>query len=126
MNLLEPNKEEFFRCRCYSDEHTLNFSLDTEDEYGPFLYAHIFINTYDNIFKRIWTGIKYVFKYKCKYGHWDEWILNETDAKRMRNMLDEFIRLEEAKKIKWDVKAERPIIPQPAAGRKDGLEDQTS
>jgi len=80
-------KTHYFECQCYSDEHTLKFLIDEEEKD---LYVSIFLNQYRNIFKRIWVAIKYVFGYKCKYGHWDTWMLREEDFKRLQQLLKEY------------------------------------
>lgn len=84
----------YFECGCGADEHTLRFTLDLNDEEeseGKALYTSIFLNDYRRWYQRLWIGIKYIFGYKCKYGHWDAWILHEPDAIRLREMLDQFI-----------------------------------
>lgn len=78
---------EFFECACYSDEHTLKFGYDPEDNE---MYTSVFLNQYHNVFKRIWVALKYVFGYKCKYGHWDCFIMRPEDAERMKGLLDKF------------------------------------
>ena len=78
----------FFECECGSDEHTLRFTLDKED--GD-IHTSIFLNQYRPWWKRIYVAIRYVLGYNCKYGHWDNWILNRDDACRLRDMCDEFI-----------------------------------
>lgn len=78
----------YFDCTCGSNEHTLKFTLEKED--GE-LYTSVFLNQYRGFFKRLWIGIKYVFGYKCEYGHWDCWILDRDDAERLRDMCNEFI-----------------------------------
>jgi len=71
----------FFECICGSDEHTLRFILDKEDHE---IYTSIFLGTeHLSWFKRLWTGIKYIFGYKCKYGHFGNWILKEEDIKKL-------------------------------------------
>jgi len=75
---------EYFECSCYSDEHTLRFILDLEENE---LYTTIYLNQYNSFFKRVWIAIKYILGYKCKFGHWDCWILKLEDTKRMINML---------------------------------------
>jgi hypothetical protein len=79
----------FFECRCGTDEHTVRFVFDDDDP--PEVYLSIYLNQYRNIFKRIWVAVKYIFGYKCKYGHWDNWILDQNDANRMKGMLNQFI-----------------------------------
>jgi len=77
----------FFECGCGSDEHTLRFTLDNEDQE---IYTSIFLNNYNNIFKRIFIAIKYIFGYKCKYGHWDCWIMKKDDAQKLLEMLNNY------------------------------------
>lgn len=116
----------YFECGCGADEHTLRFTLDLDERD---LHTSIFLNDYRRWYQRLWVAIKYTFGYKSKYGDWDCWILHEPDAERLRKMLDEFIgkpstyftQEERKKRI-----LEKPIVPQPAAGRKDGTENQTS
>jgi len=80
----------FFECICGADEHTLKFVLSMEEDY-PEIYTTIFLNQYRSFWKRLWVGIKYIFGYKCKYGHWDVWVLNPGDAERLKGILDLFI-----------------------------------
>jgi len=76
---------EYFECACGGDEHTLRFIIDKEDKR---LYTSVFLNDYQSIWKRVWIAIKYIFGYKCQYGHWDYWIMRYEDIPRMREMLD--------------------------------------
>lgn len=80
----------FFECECGSSEHTLRFDLDRE---VPTLYTSVFLNDWRPWYKRVWVGIKYIFGYKCKYGHWDCWSLRESDAKDLLYLVDEFLEL---------------------------------
>ncbi len=82
----------YFECMCGSDEHTIRFILDNED--GD-LYTSIFLNQHRPWWKVLWVGIRYIFGYKCKYGHWDCWVLDPEDAVRLRDMCDEFIKKQE-------------------------------
>jgi len=86
---------EFFECVCGSSEHTLRIILDKSEhakEWPPEIFTELYLQQRRNIFKRFWIAIKYVFNYKCKYGHWDVFSLQIEDAKRLRGMIDEFIR----------------------------------
>jgi len=75
---------EHFECQCYSDEHTLKFNIDDEDGY---IYASVFLNQWNSWYKRIWIALKYVFGYKCKYGHFDSFMLRLEDHDRFRLIL---------------------------------------
>ena len=80
----------YFECACGSSEHTLRFTLDKEDKE---IYTDVYLNQYRAWYMRLLVGIKYIFGYKCKYGHWDNWILYEPDIIRLRNMCDELISI---------------------------------
>ena len=76
----------YFECSCHSDEHRLVFRFDMEDDCFP-CCAYVFLG--DNPWrKRIWYGLKYIFGYKCKYGHFDEFVLDPKDAGKMIEMLE--------------------------------------
>lgn len=75
----------YFECECGGDEHTLRFILDKEHKK---IYTTFFLNHYDQWYKRLWRGIKYIFGYKCKYGHWDVWTLRYEDIDRLKEVLN--------------------------------------
>lgn len=77
-------KREYFECECFSDEHTLTFTLDPDD--GE-LYTSVFLKQWHPWYARLWIAIKYLFGYKCKYGHWGTWILREEDSQRLADLL---------------------------------------
>jgi len=95
MSVVKSGRElEFFECACHGDEHTIKFRYDVEDNS---LYLNIFLNQYRNIFKRIWTAIKYVFGYKSKYGDWDCWELLPEDVGRLKEVLNRVVEMKYAK-----------------------------
>lgn len=82
---------EFFECICETDEHTLRFKLDTHDPVG--LYLSVFLNQYRGFFGRVWIAVKYLFGYKCRYGHWDCTMIKLKDADRLIRLLESYKRL---------------------------------
>jgi hypothetical protein len=52
------------------------------------VYVSIHLIPEYNIFKRIWNAIKYIFGYKCKYGHFDEFIFDKTDVKKLKKIIE--------------------------------------
>lgn len=80
---------EFFECQCHSDEHVLRLTLSLDDD--PVIYSSVFLGSYPWGWRRIWTGIKYIFGYKCKYGHWGCFQLKPDDALRLQGMLIKLI-----------------------------------
>ena len=81
---------EFFECVCKTDEHTIKFKLDVYDPNDIELYISIFLNQYRGFFHRLLIAIKYLFGYKCKYGHWDCTILRPEDTGRLIALLQKY------------------------------------
>ena len=96
---IASTKTEFFECHCFAEEHTIKFSY--EEEYNE-LYLSVFLNQYRPWWHRIWVATKYVFGYKCRYGHWDTWSLNVDDADRLRDFVDRVIEKDQIKNDKND------------------------
>lgn len=78
----------YFECDCGSSEHTIRFTLDKED---PTIYTSVFLNQYRSLWERVWVALKYVFGYKCRYGHWDCWSMRDSDARKLRDMCDDYL-----------------------------------
>ena len=85
MEQKEPMQSHYFDCQCSSPEHTLRFVYDSE--YNE-LYTEIFLCQNRNIFQRIWVAIKYIFGFKCRYGHWDCWLLRQEDCSQLLLLVD--------------------------------------
>lgn len=81
---------EFFECECSSPEHTLTFTLSL-DEDEPEIYTSVFLGSYPWGWKRFKTAVRYLFGYKCVYGHWDCFQLRPGDALRLQGMLERLI-----------------------------------
>jgi hypothetical protein len=82
---IAPLEAQHFECACHSPEHTLSFSWDDEENE---IYTQVFLRSYHNFFWRVWAAIKYVFGYKCRYGHWDCFIMQSKDAQRLKDLLN--------------------------------------
>ena len=76
-------ESHFFVCDCYSDEHTLRFTYDPEDND---LWAGVYLDR-KRWFVRLWVALKYVFGYQCKYGAFDCFSFNPKDADRMIELM---------------------------------------
>lgn len=76
---------EILICACNSVEHQIVFIKD-EDE--KLIYCQIHLNNYDSFLQRLITGIRYIFGYKCKCGHWDEFILSENHIESLEEAVE--------------------------------------
>lgn len=79
-------ERETFICSCHSNEHQVIFTR-FEEEHDGLKYDEISIDihlyNHDNFFKRLWTGLKYAFGYKSKYGHWDNIMLEPKQVEKL-------------------------------------------
>ena len=84
MQKITEDVKEIMICRCHSTEHQIVVSYNEEDK---MLYLHIHLAE-RSFWRRLKYGLKYIFGYHCKYGHWDEFIFNENDADKLQAMAD--------------------------------------
>ena len=80
---------EIFVCDCHSFEHQVKFMYDEEDRE---LYLYVHLNNHDGFWKRLVTGIKYIFGYSSRFGEWDQFIFQEKDEVKLREFLNEIKR----------------------------------
>lgn len=85
---------EYFECECGSDEHTLRFILSLDDDSE--IYSKVFLNDYRSFWQRLVVSIKYLFGYKCKYGHWDCFIMKAEDAQRLSDLCLRLVKHKES------------------------------
>ena len=99
-------KHQYIECDCDSAEHVLRITVDNHLEgwghYEPELILSTQLHQHKNIFKRIWSAIKYIFRVNERYGFWDTTILRKNDVVRLQNICYLFIKDYE----KWENKNE--------------------
>ena len=71
-----------FICDCHASEH--QFIVDRDDD-EPEVYVSIRLNSYGNVFHRLWRAIKYVLK--VDEASYDEVVLNEVKQKELSDFL---------------------------------------
>lgn len=93
------NETFYYECDCHSHEHMIKFDLYVWDKGEPTEHVEMgciyFLNQYRGFFKRLWIAIKYLFNYKCRYGHFDCWDLKIEDAHKFKKMVEKYIELDE-------------------------------
>ena len=72
-------------CNCHNLEHHLIFHFDPDDNYNEFMYVNMNLNHYLPWYKRIGLAIKYIFGYKCQYGHYNEVVLDRKQVEHVRD-----------------------------------------
>lgn len=78
---------ELFICECNNIEHQLIFSYFNDDDEKD-VYMSVHLTPEYNIWKRIWRAIKYIFGYKCQYGHFDEFIFKKSDSEKLQKIVN--------------------------------------
>ena len=81
---MEEVINDLFICQCYNTEHQLIFSYFPEEK-GD---VSVHLTPEYRIWKRICIAIKYIFGYKCKFGHFDEFIFKKTDADKLQSVVN--------------------------------------
>jgi hypothetical protein len=77
-------------CACHSTEHqfVISYSEDVLDEVKyPDVYLHIHL-TKKPFWMRVRYAIKYIFGYQCRYGSFDEIIINKKDVDKFKRIVD--------------------------------------
>lgn len=78
--------EEILVCACSSLEHQVIIRGYSD---GDELYVNIHLNSSDNIFKRIWIGIRFIFGYKSRFGEWDEFVLTKEHLPKLEKVVSQ-------------------------------------
>ena len=74
--------EEIVLCQCENPEHQMLFRV-LDADCDVYVTIHLVPLPF---WTRLWTGIKYIFGYRCKYGDFDEIVLRPEDAPKFRKV----------------------------------------
>ena len=80
-------------CDCHSSEHIMSVFY-AEDTIDDVTYPTVYINTHLTkrpFWQRVSYGIRYIFGRQCRYGAFDEFIINPDDAPKFEKIV-EFLR----------------------------------
>lgn len=84
--------KRYFDCQCDSSEHVIRFVIDKDvgRDGTPYedVYLEFQLSQPDNWFHRLWKGIRYIFGYQCKFGHWDCVLLKDNDREEIIKILE--------------------------------------
>ena len=83
---MDKSYNELFICKCGNVEHQLIFSYFPDDkDKNVYVSVHLIP---DSFWKRIWNSIKYIFGYKCRFGHFDEFIFRKQDKDKLQKIIN--------------------------------------
>ena len=81
-------KHKHIVCDCGSLEHQIVFSWFPDDDE----YHETFVNVYlssRSFWRRLTAGLRYIFGYKCVFGHWEETTLSPEQCAELAAFLAE-------------------------------------
>ena len=84
-------ERHYLECACSSNEHTLRFDIDNDPK-DPAIYVSTFLGDH-SFLRRMWNGIKYIFGYKCRYGHFEETVLGTNQVRELKEICDNFLKV---------------------------------
>jgi hypothetical protein len=79
---------EILVCDCNSNEHQIIIYFD-EELGSAYLQIHL---TKRKFWQRLKAGIKYIFGYKSRFGHWDEFIFKPEHASKLKEIAEKISR----------------------------------
>jgi len=80
--VMSKNTHDILVCDCSSVEHQIVISYNLEDGTA---YCSIHLSSV-GFFRRVLNAFKYVFGYKCKYGHFEEFVLSKEHSKKISEL----------------------------------------
>ena len=84
-------EKSYVECACHSDEHMHMYTLDLDDPSYPAIYVTHHLAT-DNFWHRLLVAAKYLFGYRCKFGDFDESIIQDSEtAIQIRDIMSQLI-----------------------------------
>lgn len=79
---------KYLECDCGHTDHLVKFCYFNDERDA--VYIHVQLPKEQQWYKRIWLGLRYIFGYQCKYGHWGESVLDLKKIDELHAFLHEF------------------------------------
>lgn len=82
------NNSDILICDCCSAEHQIIIRTFNEDEGEEYKLVYVNIHLVARSFwGRLISGVKYIFGYKCKFGHFEEFILSPSHTPQLKELI---------------------------------------
>ena len=81
---MEDFNRDLLICDCESNEHQIIIRHDLEDNE---VYLSIHLVAY-GFFRRLLMAFKFLFGYRCVYGHWNSFVFKKEQAGKLREVAD--------------------------------------
>jgi hypothetical protein len=77
-------------CDCNDLEHSIHLFSDRDPEYRR-VYMLVHLSPVFGFFKRVVSGFKYMFGYRCKFGDFSEVCLDDDEVRKYIKFLTEHL-----------------------------------
>lgn len=86
-------------CDCGRAEHQaiLTYWPDEEELPEQLIYVQIHLRAWEGFFRRLWTGLRYAFGHRSRYGDWDEIVLNKATVLELQKFIGEYLEASNGK-----------------------------
>lgn len=81
------DQDYFVICECRSEEHLIRLLYDQEDKE---ITMNTFLCPRYYWYERIWVAIKYIFGYRCRWGHWDSFIFSKLAVDSLQDFINKY------------------------------------
>jgi len=90
--------QEVFICECSSSEHqlVLQYIYGNDECDSDMLQFQMHLKPTYGFWKRAWSAIRYIFGYRSRFGHWDDFLV---DPKNCDKIIEYLTMLKEDDKL---------------------------
>lgn len=89
-----PDSTVLVKCECHSQDHLLVLEVVQWDEKDVSAYLFQQMTPIYGFFKRLWRAVDYILHPgRCRYGHWQETLIDRESARAMRDALDVYLQV---------------------------------
>jgi len=99
---MDDVKRHFSICSCHSAEHVVHWNYDpaqriksdqgNEYDWPSEVWFEICVSWNQSFFKRCWNAVRYVFGHRSVYGHFDCFVLEKPEARKLVAFLQDYVQ----------------------------------
>jgi len=93
---MQPEIEKYLalRCTCRHPDHLVQVGVwNWPHDEPPSLYIHTHLADDGNVFHRIATAVRHIFRRSCGFGAWTEVDVSPAEARKLKELLELYLSL---------------------------------
>lgn len=88
---MTKDKTVYLQCECSSKDHLVALHLMEWPKGEVSFYLSTQMEEGLSFWQRLKIAFKYLFKRGCNFGHWNETILTKAEARKIKELIDEYL-----------------------------------